>query len=119
MIFFLGNKAKDEALREIFPNNNIRRGRHDGIVNLRLDSSIISADLPLLFSDSNPLTLIPQRLGAVACHETRTLPLAWSSPEPQNILYTVYARLVAVFSDVIYIFTDDVGGLEFIAYLLK
>ena len=119
MIFFLGSKAKDEALREIFPHNNIRRGRHDGIVNLRLDSSTISAELPLLFSDSNPLALVPHRLGAVACHETRKLPLVWGSQQPRNILYTVYARLVAVFSDVICIFADDVGGLESVAYLLR
>ena len=34
IIFFLASKAKDEALREIFSNKNIRRGRHDGIIDL-------------------------------------------------------------------------------------
>jgi len=53
MVFFLGIKSKDVVLRQIFPNNNIRRELHDGIVNLRLDSSTISSELPLLFADAN------------------------------------------------------------------
>ena len=59
LILLIGRKQKDAALREIFPHNNIRRGRHDGSVNLRLDSSTISADLPLLFADADPYSVIP------------------------------------------------------------
>jgi len=76
MAFFLGRKSKDVVLRQIFPNNNIRRERHDGIVNLRLDSSTISSELPLLFADADTQASVPQRLGTMTCHENTTVSLA-------------------------------------------
>jgi len=108
MIFFIGRQCKDAALREMFPNNNIRRGNRDGIVNT-----------PLLFADGNPLAPIPIRLGDTTCHEQNTLPLAWSAPQDQSILHFMYARLVALFSNVICIFAEDLGGLDGVAKLLK
>lgn len=119
MIFFLGRKCKDAALREIFPNNNIRRGRYDGLVNLRLDSSTISADLPLLFADADPFGSVPQRIGAVSCHKMSTLPLNWRSLGSRSATHTLYARLVALFADVICIFVDDFGGMESVTEFLK
>lgn len=119
LIFFLGRKDKDAALREVFPSNNIRRGRCDGLVNLRLDSSTISAELPLLFADADPFARIPDRLGAVTCHESNTLPLNWRSLRPRSALHILYARLVALFSDVLCIFSDDFGGLDSVTTFLK
>jgi len=118
MIFFIGKRSKDAALRELFPNNNIRRGNKDGIVNLRLDSSTFSSDLPLLFADGDPSVPIPHRLGATACHQQTTFPLAWSLDQQQSVLQVLYARLVALFSDVICIFADDLGGLDKVADFL-
>ena len=119
MIFFLGRKCKDTALREIFPHNNIRRGRYDGLVNLRLDSSTISADVPLIIADADPFACIPSRIGAVSCHRTNALPLNWRLPPPKNPIYTLYARLVALFTDVVCIFADDFGGLDSVTSFLK
>ena len=116
LAFFLGQRSKDLALREIFPNNNIRRGRHNGIINLRLDSSTISSDIPLLFADSDPLVPVPRRFGSATCHEDMTLAINWHPP--QNKLFAFYARLVAVFSSVICIFADDIGGLGAVASFL-
>ncbi|KAK3167631.1 hypothetical protein OEA41_010758 [Lepraria neglecta] len=118
MIFFVGRQSKDAALREIFPNNNIRRGNRDGVVNLRLDSSTFSSDTPLLFADGDPRAHIPPRLGGATCHKDRTLPLAWSATQDQSVLHSVYARLVAIFSDVVCIFAEDLGGLDGVARFL-
>lgn len=118
MIFFVGKRSKDAALRELFPNNNIRRGNKSGIVNLRLDSSTFGSDLPLLFADGDPSAPIPHRLGATAYHGQTTVPLAWSRDHEQSILQVVHARLVALFSDVICIFADDLGGLDGVADFL-
>ena len=119
MIFFIGKQSKDTALREIFPNNNIRRGDHDGIVNLRLDSSTFSSDTPLLFADGDPQTHIPSRLGGTTCHECKTLPLAWPATKDQSVLHSVYTRLVGLFSDVVCIFAEDLDGLDGVATFLS
>lgn len=118
MMFFIGSKAKDAALRQLFPNNNIRRGYRNGIVNLRLDSSTISSDLPILFADGDPRTLIPRQLGTIPCHEQSTSPLEWQPRLNDDIMLTLYARLIAPFTDVICVFADDFNGLDDVASFL-
>lgn len=117
MIFFIGAKFKDAALRELFPNNNIRRGNRNGIVNIRLDSATISSDLPLLFADGDPQSPIPQHVGTTTCHEHSTLSVTWQSKN-NALLPILYARLMAPFTDVICIFADDFNGLHDVASFL-
>ena len=118
LIFFIGKKFKDNALRELFPSNNTRRGGQDGVVNLRLDTPTFNCDTPLMFADANPLTPIPGRLDAPICHEHTTTPLASEPPITEHIQVYLYARLVAAFSDVVCIFADDFGGLNGVANFL-
>lgn len=117
MIFFIGAQSKDAALRELFPNNNIRRGNRNGIVNLRLDSSTISSDLPLLFADGDPRSPIPLHIGTTSCHEYLSVPLTWQ-PQDRGLLQSLYARLMAPFTDVICIFAADFSGLRDVASFL-
>ena len=117
LISFIGSKYKEVALRELFPNNNIRRDYRNGIVNLRLDSLTISSDLPLLFTDGDLRSLVPNQLGTTICHEQLTFPVEWQ-PENFDIPYILYARLVALFTDVVYLFADDFDGLEKVAAFL-
>ena len=115
LMLFLGSRSKDAALRELYPNNNLRRGYRNGIVNLRLDSATISAELPILFADGNSQHTVPHRLGMTQCHEQTTISLAWRT---DDALLRLYARLVAPFTDVICIFADDFDGLENVASFL-
>ena len=117
LIFFIGSDYKDSALREIFPNNNVRRGHRNGIVNLRLDSATISSDLPLLFADGDPKSPIPGQFGTTPCHEQMTVPLHWKS-DKHCITYDLYARLAGPFTDVVCIFADDFDGLDGVASFL-
>ncbi len=117
MIFFIGAQSKDAALRELFPNNNIRRGNRNGIVNLRLDSSTISSDLPLLFADGDTRSPIPHHIGTTSCHEHLTVPFTWQ-PQDHDLLLSLYARLMAPFTDVICIFAADFSGLRDVASFL-
>jgi len=117
MVFFIGKKSKDIALRQIFPNNNLGRGQTQNI-NLRLDSTTFSSDFPLLLADGDPFAICPYRLGVMACHENRTFPIAWRAPRTQSVTRALYARLVSLFSDVICIFADDFGGLHEVGNLL-
>lgn len=117
LIFFIGSRFKETALRELFPNNNIRRAHRNGMVNLRLDSSTISSDLPLLFADADPRRFIPHELGPTPCHEHETTPLEWQLRQ-SDLARTLYARLVAPFADVVCIFADDFNGLGNVASFL-
>ena len=118
LVFFIGGKCKSAALPELFPHNNLRRGTREGAVNLRLDSSSFASDFPLLIADGDPKIPIPHRLGPTMCHEQKTIPLGWASDRQQNIRLILYARLVALFSDVVCIFADDFGGLTGVAEFL-
>ena len=119
VILFLGNKVRDLALRQIFPRNNLRRTHKNGIINLRLDSSTISADYPIWFADSDPLTKIPGSNGTQACHENISKALTWSTSQNSNPLDMIYCRLIFPFTDVICIFADDLGGLRAVTLILS
>ena len=119
MIFFIGRQSKNAALREMFPNNNMRRGKADGLVNLWLDSSTYDSDTPLLFAEADPLARVPERLGGSMCHTYTTLPLPRPLDKDQDIVQLLYARLVALFSNVVCIFAEDLGGLDGVASFLS
>ena len=118
-IFFLGKRARDIALRQIFPRNNLRRSQKHGTINLRLDSSTFSAEYPIFFADSDPLAPILSSLGTSQCHENISQPLRWNSPSELKALGTIYCRLIFPFTDIVCIFADDVGGLEAVAAMLR
>ena len=117
-MLFLGQKIKNSALRDLFPCNNFPRGRPDGIVNIRLDSSTISSELPFLIADGDPLRRLCYRLDTSECHQGSSSSIAWAVSTHQSFLDHIFARLVFLFSDVICIFADDFGGLETVASLL-
>ncbi|KAL6714244.1 hypothetical protein ACLMJK_007667 [Lecanora helva] len=119
LVLFLGNRAKDAALREIFPHNNLRRRCRDGLVNLQLDSSQISSDTPLLFADGDPSATVPNRIGAASCHEGRVLPVHWHFQKSELGLHALHARLMATFSSVVCIFAEDLGGADRISDFLS
>lgn len=119
LVFFIGRKSRDAILRYLFPRNNIRRGYRDGFINLRLDSSTMSADHPLLFADSDPHTPIPRRISSNVSRERDIMPIDWKLPSDISITNLLYARLAFLFSDVICIFADDIGGLESVALYIS
>ena len=118
MILLIGGKSKDIALRQLFPNNNIRRGRTDSIIDLRSDSATVRSDFPVLFADANPSASKAIRIGDFPCHQNDTFLLNWKAPKSENVHHALFARLVALFSDVICIFADDFGSLREVALFL-
>lgn len=115
LIFFIGQKAKNIALRELFPYNNIKRGHRDGFANLRIDNATIRSDRPIWFADSDPLLRITPSSAAATCHESSTYPARWVPSSEYSTFDVVHARLFFLFTDVICIFADDFNGLESIA----
>ncbi len=107
--FFIGRKAKDLALPELFPHNNVRRGHQDRncVANLRLDASSISCNRPILFADSDPLSVIYRNHEAASCHRTTSYPVPWAVASDHSLYDILHARLFFLFTDVICIFADD------------
>ena len=118
VLFFIGQKAKSQALRELFPNH-IKKGRHDGVATLRVDNTSLYSDYPVLFADSDPSTSVTSKL-ETSCHETESFPVRWATsmtvPDVSNILH---ARILLPFSDVLCIFADDFPDLNSIVNRLK
>lgn len=111
--FFVGGEAKNLAIRQIFPQNNIGRGYRDrnSIASLRLDTSTSNSNTPVLFGESNPLVAsglsgFPNH-GIAQCHQTTCQPCCWTST--QSLYDILHARLLFLFADVICIFADDLG----------
>lgn len=73
VLFFIGRKAKTQALRELFPNH-IKKGRYDGIATLRVDNTSLYSDHPVLFAESDPSTTVVSTLDT-SCHETESFPI--------------------------------------------
>jgi hypothetical protein len=116
LIHFVGRKNKNLALKHLFPRNNIRRGASSsGSTNLRVDTTTIDSDEPLLFSDSDPFVAAPTHAGWNLCHTVDGYPLAWASTAEHTIGDILQARLLFLFSDVICLFVDDFSGLDEVA----
>ncbi|KAL9127044.1 MAG: hypothetical protein Q9217_004008 [Psora testacea] len=118
VLFFIGGKAKTQALRELFPNH-IKKGRHDGIATLRVDHTSLYSDHPVLFAESDPLTTVVSTLDT-SCHETESFPIRWANPTTVHDVYDIlHARIFCPFSDVLCIFADDFPDLSSVVDRLK
>ena len=119
LLFFIGGKAKNNALRELFPYNNIRRGRHDGLANLRLESTSVKSNHPILFADSEFAYTIPSTVHYTTCHETFKYNIQWTLPPEFTYADLIHARLFFAFTDVICMFADDFPTLTAVVARLK
>ena len=70
LLFFIDGKAKNNTLQELFPYNNIRRGRHNGLANLHLKSTSVKSNHPILFADSEFVYTVPSAVHYTTCHKT-------------------------------------------------
>lgn len=74
--FFVGRRAKDDALKELFPWNNIKRCHQSGVATLRIETSRMHTKHPILFADSDPFTnSLLESDQSLTCHETSSYPL--------------------------------------------
>lgn len=114
LTFFMGRKRKEAALRVIFPHNNTpKKQQVTDTVKLRIDNATLNAEHPLLFADCDLNQIKLQSDDCYhLCHPDQRLPFtsaASAAHPPFDILLT---RLFFLFTDVICIFAEDLGGLE-------
>lgn len=113
LVHFIGTKNKDQALRNVFPNNNFGRKFEKGDTNLRIDNTTINTDSPLLIADSNPFRGFTTGYRA-QCHIDHTHPISWAL-DGNLISDMVFTRLLFPFSDLVCVFADDFASLETVA----
>ncbi|KAL9082765.1 MAG: hypothetical protein Q9165_008787 [Trypethelium subeluteriae] len=112
IVFFLGSRAKDVALRQIYPHNNFRRGRSGGIANIRVDNQTVGADRPIIFADGDLSAPIPPSHAMVTCHHDQTFPISWPYPSPQSLVDAILAKLLLPFACVLVVFVEDLNSAD-------
>jgi hypothetical protein len=117
---FLGRKKKDAALREVFPHNNLERQQcAQGVIRLELDNASLKSDHPILFADADPnLPATTYDNCQSSSPSRRVVSLPWAAAVPHLVQDIVLSRLLFLFTDVICLFADDVGGLDGVKTLL-
>lgn len=115
LVHLVGSKARDVAIRELFPHNNTKKTRGHGLANFRADVASFNSETPLLFADSDPFAEIPASHSLERCHDVTTYPTTWSRSTRHSPLDILHARLLFLFTDVICIFADDFPNLVDVA----
>ena len=120
LLLFVGRKAKDNALRELFPCNNFQRAKRDGIATLTADTLSLQSQFPILFAESDPWAgSVSQHAVTAQCHENTPFPIRWTLHAPQNLSDLIHARLLCLFVDVLCIFADDFCDFEDVVSRLR
>lgn len=119
--FYIGRKSKFFALRELFPHNNIHRGRQDrsGIASLRLDATSLSSDRPIFFAESDLTAQTYSHREIFHCHQSYEYKCCWTATNNQNLYDVLHARLFFLFTDVICIFADDFKNINDVTNRLR
>ena len=111
IVYFYGKRAKVAALQSLFPNNNITRRRAHGIGNIHVDNGTAAATNPLLFVDCKPGAECVNLLGSwTGCHELTQIRADWVQADVPTVVKHLNSELLFLFTDVVCIFVDDVGG---------
>ena len=108
LLLFLGRKAKQIALKEIYPYNNVRKGVNEGLITLRSETTSIHTKYPIFFAESDPSTsIIPCSESHEYYHDISSTPLQRTKSISNDLFDIVHARLFSLFIDVLCIFADD------------
>ncbi|PYI07374.1 FabD/lysophospholipase-like protein [Aspergillus sclerotiicarbonarius CBS 121057] len=120
VIFFMGRRLKDQALRHICGHNYRGQSRHHQHINIRSDNRTWRSAQPRIFADCNPThrALLPGFTSPHICHREQIFPIDVSQTE-YSLHDIVLARLLFLFVDVLCTFADDIGGLGAVRELLS
>ncbi|KAL4860433.1 hypothetical protein BDV12DRAFT_205068 [Aspergillus spectabilis] len=113
---FLGNKAKDAGLRQLYPQNNIKKHRSSAAMRLRRDIRTFDTSRPCLIVDGS-LTCGSQS-PAPTCTTAEGYSITWDALSKNTVLRAAWARLVFLFSDIVCIFVADFPSLTHVADFL-
>jgi hypothetical protein len=111
---FIGAQSEGPSLVPTLPTQQHQTSLTAWAGQPSLRQQSLGSDYPLLFSDGDISSRLPSTTLDVTstCHPSKSLPISWSAATKEHIINILYARLLFLFSNVICIFADNVGGLE-------
>ncbi|KAF7589431.1 hypothetical protein BBP40_004301 [Aspergillus hancockii] len=110
ILYFAGNSHRIQALRSLFPQNNITRRGPAGLVRIHLSTATASTEHPILFAESNlygSSTLGDSSRSRSSPKEHRRYPLQWN--ETQSLVklqQRAIAQLILPWTHVLCLFAD-------------
>ncbi|KAE8371112.1 patatin-like phospholipase [Aspergillus bertholletiae] len=117
LCLFLGGDAKDNALQQIFPQNNIKRHRSSSSIKLRYDIGSLKSNSPILFADGDP-QFCPIPAGSY--DYGKSYPVSWEVSSTKTVLRALWTRLISLFASIICVFADDFNEIsELVVFLTK
>lgn len=105
--FFLGQKHKDDALRCLFPQNNIRRAKQPGLARMRIANETVRSDRPFIFADSDLSVSIRDQQSYASTSEEKHFSIQWQCPDVRDVVDHVFARILFATSNIVVIFVED------------
>ena len=119
LLFFLGGKAKDLALRRLFPQNHFKRRTQDGLANITIDNASANCNNPIIIADGNPACVSTSNQRRHPCHQSTLYPLQWPCSTDQNLRDIAFARIMLPFCSVITLFAEDYSIEDIKEYLFR
>ena len=120
LLFLIGKRAKEVAIREMFPWNNVKKNKRDGVATLRVETSTIESTNPVFFAESDPFSAVDlEPETSFLCHQTFPHPVQWMNHPSNELFDIIHSRLFFLFVDVLCIFADDFESFEHVADRLK
>jgi hypothetical protein len=118
VIFFMGRDLKDQALAQLCLGAVARPSNNHHSVLLQTDQRTQGSTHPRLFADCDPTNyhLSPSLKSSPACHPQTSFAIDWP---PNEACRDVFLSRLFLFTDVVCIFADDVGGLDVVENLLS
>ncbi len=119
ILLFIGRKAKNLVLRELFLKQ-IKKDSHNDIITLRVDNRSLYFDHSVLFVESDSSVMISSVVNNIFCHEIEASSIRWVKVTTMHNVYDIlYDRLFCLFVDVLCIFVDDFINFESVVNRLK
>ncbi|EXJ72783.1 uncharacterized protein A1O5_03930 [Cladophialophora psammophila CBS 110553] len=111
----LGHDTKNKVLRDLLPKGSLKKQQANATsLNLRPDTQSSKSPYPIYYADLDPTehTCSLELGNKTGCHVQQHFQVSWVPESQQNLLDVVISRLLFLFTDVICLFADDLGGLE-------
>lgn len=116
-VFFIGREFMGRALR--YPRRHDVHRDKQKTVRLQVDKGTLSSKYPRFYADWNPShhTVSPEFDCPHICHYQEDSIIEWRSTD-HSLHDIVLSRLFFLFTDVLCLFSDDLGGLDAVRTLL-
>jgi len=119
LVLFLGLRAKDAALEELFPHIESGSETCADLATLQVDKESAGSEYPIYLAQSSPGQNLSRATDDTRCFGTESFSLQWMDTATRTNLYNfVHARILCLFIDVLFVFADDLASFEEAVQLL-